>query len=335
MVDAPRRRVELLYPRRRIPAASGHAAATPDVGIGITITQDEDTGAFPIVTVTDGGPAASAGLQAGDVITAINGQDVTALSMSELRSLVRGEEGTTLSLTYRRGDTESTCTLTRGNIETEVVHAQLLDGGIGYVRIVNFDGGCAEKTIAAIEDLQAQGATSILFDVRNNPGGLKSELVDLLDYLLPEGEYSSRTPSTTREMTRFDTSDEAHLALPMAVLVNRESYSAAEFFAAALQEYEAAVIVGTQTYGKGYFQSALQLSDGSAINLSIGKYFTPQGKSLGGRRHHAGSRDLPEVTTKRLALPPEPWRFPTIPGVWGQFPPWTRKRLDTAGSHLL
>ena len=83
------------------------------VGIGITITQDEDTGTFPIVTVTDGGPASSAGLQAGDVITAINGQDVTALSMSELRSLVRGEEGTTLSLTYRRGDTETTCTLTR------------------------------------------------------------------------------------------------------------------------------------------------------------------------------------------------------------------------------
>ncbi len=250
------------------------------VGIGITITQDEDSGAFPIVTVTDGGPAASAGLQAGDVITAINGQDVTALSMSELRSLVRGEEGTTLTLTYRRGDTESTCTLTRGNIETEVVHAQLLDGGIGYVRIVNFDGGCAEKTIAAIEDLQAQGAASILFDVRNNPGGLKSELVDLLDYLLPEGEIFHTVDYAGND--EIDTSDEAHLALPMAVLVNRESYSAAEFFAAALQEYEAAVIVGTQTYGKGYFQSALQLSDGSAINLSIGKYFTPQGKSLAG-----------------------------------------------------
>ena len=187
-----------------------------------------------------------------------------------------GRGGDDLSLTYRRGDTETTCTLTRGNIETEVVHAQLLDGGIGYVRIVNFDGGCAEKTIAAIEDLQAQGATSILFDVRNNPGGLKSELVDLLDYLLPEGEIFHTVDYAGND--EIDTSDEAHLALPMAVLVNRESYSAAEFFAAALQEYEAAVIVGTQTYGKGYFQSALQLSDGSAINLSIGKYFTPRAR---------------------------------------------------------
>ncbi len=179
-------------------------------------------------------------------------------------------------LTYRRGDTETTCTPDPGNIETEVVHAQLLDGGIGYVRIVNFDGGCAEKTIAAIEDLQAQGATSIPFDVRNNPGGLKSELVDLLDYLLPEGEIFHTVDYAGND--EIDTSDEAHLALPMAVLVNRESYSAAEFFAAALQEYEAAVIVGTQTYGKGYFQSALQLSDGSAINLSIGKYFTPRAR---------------------------------------------------------
>lgn len=250
------------------------------VGIGITISRSEEDSVYTITDVTAGGPAAAAGLQCGDIITHVNTQDVTTLELTALRNLVRGEADTQVELTYLHDGETRTCTLTRTQIETTVVESQLLDNGLGYLHIFNFDGECANKTIAAIEALQAQGATGIIFDVRDNPGGLKDELVQLLDYLLPEGEIFHTIDYAGHE--QISTSDAAYLALPMAVLVNEASYSAAEYFAATLQEYKAAIIVGTQTYGKGYFQSALQLSDGSAVNLSIGKYFTPQGKNLAG-----------------------------------------------------
>ena len=136
----------------------------------------------------------------------------------------------------------------------------------------------AAETIAFVKDLIGQGAEALLFDVRFNPGGYADELVKVLDYLLPEGDLFRSVDYAGRE--EVDTSDASCVELPMAVLVNEDSYSAAEFFAAALQEYEWATIVGSQTYGKGNFQTAFYLSDGSMVNLSIGKYYTPGGKSL-------------------------------------------------------
>ena len=129
-----------------------------------------------------------------------------------------------------------------------------------------------------VQELQSQGATSLLIDDRNNPGGLKSELTDLLDYLLPEGiVFHTVNYAGEEEIIR---SDADCVDLPMAVLVNASSYSAAEYFACALQEYGVGTVVGEQTYGKGYYQVGLTLSDGSCINLSIGKYYTPNGESL-------------------------------------------------------
>ena len=166
----------------------------------------------------------------------------------------------------------------RRSIQTVVAEGQMLENQIGYVRIANFDTRCYDETAAAIDSLLAQGAKALIFDVRNNGGGYKNELVQVLDKLLPEGKlFISRD---YRGEERTDTSDAACIELPMAVLVNSESYSAAEFFAAALQEYDWAAVVGTKTVGKGNFQSAFTLSDGSMLNLSIGKYFAPSGKSL-------------------------------------------------------
>ena len=153
-----------------------------------------------------------------------------------------------------------------------------MEGDIGYVRINNFDRNCANHTIAVIEDLMEQGAASLLFDVRNNPGGYKDELVEVLDYLLPEGPLF-RMEFHDGE-TEVDYSDEDCVTLPMAVLVNEDSYSAAEFFAAAIQEYEAGKVVGARTCGKGYFQNTYRLSDGSAVALSSGTYYTPNNVSL-------------------------------------------------------
>ena len=154
----------------------------------------------------------------------------------------------------------------------------MLKEDIGLITIYNFNGNCAQETIGAIENLMAQGAQKLIFDVRNNPGGYAHELVKVLNYLLPEGKLFTTVDYAGN--THTDMSDANCLELPMAVLVNGNSYSAAEFFAAAMAEYDAAVVVGEKTSGKGYFQSTFQLPDGSAVGLSIGKYYTPQGKSI-------------------------------------------------------
>lgn len=248
------------------------------VGIGITISLTEDESGFEIIKVNSGGPAEEAGLLAGDVIVAIEGQSTAGMSTTDARNLVRGEAGTKVTLTVRRGDEVLEPEVERRTVQTPVAQAQLLDGNIGLVTIANFDERCSQETIAAIEQLLGQGAEALIFDVRNNPGGYKHELVKLLDYLLPEGplfrseEYSGKVS--------VDESDAACLDIPMAVMVNGNSYSAAEFFAAALAEYDAAIVVGQQTTGKGYFQSTFKLRDGSAAVLSIGKYTTPKGVNL-------------------------------------------------------
>lgn len=250
------------------------------VGIGITIIQAEDGSGLEVVEVQPEGPAMEAGMQPGDLITAIFDQSAAGMTTDEARNLVRGEEGTFVSITVRREEQELNLSVKRARIETVVASGQLLDGNIGLVTISNFDQRCAQESISAMEDLLNQGAEKLIFDVRFNPGGYAEELVKLLDYLLPEGNLFQTVDSMGRET--LDTSDEKWLDVPMAVLVNADSYSAAEFFAAALQEYEAAVIIGEQTSGKGYFQNTFPLVDGSAVALSTGKYFTPKGVSLEG-----------------------------------------------------
>ena len=247
------------------------------VGIGITI-KAEESGGIQVVAVTEGGPAEEAGVLVADVIIAVEGQSILGMELDDSKKLIQGEEITAVEITVLRGGEEKTVTVTRRAIRTPVVKAQLLKENIGLIAIYNFNSNCAQETIAAIENLMAQGAQKLIFDVRNNPGGYAQELVKVLDYLLPEGKLFTTVDYTGAERT--DMSDAACLELPMAVLVNGNSYSAAEFFAAAMAEYEAAVVVGEKTSGKGYFQSTFQLPDGSAVGLSIGKYYTPKGKSL-------------------------------------------------------
>ena len=248
------------------------------VGIGVTITLQEQDGGMRVEQVTAGGPAEEAGMQVGDIITEVEGESTLTLGMAGTRAKVRGEEGTSVALTILRGGERLTLTVERRSIETAVATYEMLDDQIGYVKIANFDTRCFDETSAAIDALLDDGAQALIFDVRNNGGGYKDELVKILDRLLPEGIlFQSEDYSGTKQTDR---SDAACIELPMAVLVNQDSYSAAEFFAAALQEYGWATVVGTKTYGKGNFQTAFTLSDGSMLNLSIGKYFTPNGRSL-------------------------------------------------------
>lgn len=246
------------------------------VGVGITIQVEE--GGFRIISVTPGGPAEEAGIQQMDLLIMVNGQDVRGMDTTEVRDLVRGEEGTKISMTVLRDESSVTMEVERRRVETVVADYEMLVGNIGLVTIYNFDLRCAQETIAAIEALLEEGAEKLIFDVRGNPGGYASELVEVLDYLLPEGEVFHTVSYNGKE--DIDYSDANYLDVPMAVLVDGNSYSAAEFFAAALQEYEAALVVGTQTCGKGYFQMTYRLSDGSAVALSVGKYYTPKGENL-------------------------------------------------------
>ena len=247
------------------------------VGVGITIQLRED-GYMDVMEVTIGGPAEAGGILAGDTLIAVEGQDCAELGLNGTRDLVRGEEGTDVTLTMRRGEQVLDFILTRAYFQTPVALYEMLEDSIGLITIENFDSRCADETIAAIEALIADGAVALVFDVRNNPGGYKTELCKVLDYLLPEGPLF-RSEYYTGE-TQVDESGPECLDMPMAVLVNSESYSAAEFFAAALSEYDAAVVVGEKTTGKGYFQQTYRLSDGSAVGLSVGKYCTPKGVSL-------------------------------------------------------
>ena len=248
------------------------------VGVGITVTLREDGTGADVIQVIKGGPAEEAGLLSGDVIVAVDGVYFDAADMQDLTLRIKGEEGTTVDITVLRNGTEIVFTVERRTIEVTVAEGEMLDEDIGLVTIYNFDARCAQESIKEIERLLASGAKSLIFDVRNNPGGYKSEMVKLLDYLLPEGVLF-RSEYYTGETTE-DRSDAKYLDIPMMVLVNSESYSAAEFFAAALREYDAAWVVGEQTCGKGYFQQAYDLSDGSAVSLSVGKYYTPKGISL-------------------------------------------------------
>lgn len=248
------------------------------VGIGITIRDRQDAAGLDIVSVAAGGPAEAAGILPGDILTAVEGQALADIGLKEGKKLVRGKEGTSVSLTVLRENAAMDFTVTRRRFETPVATYEMLDSGYGLIRIQNFESRCADETIAAIEALESQGAKGLIFDVRCNPGGYKTELVKVLDHLLPEGPLFRSVDYRGRE--ELDESDDRCVELPMAVLVNGDTYSAAEFFAAALQEYDWAVIVGQPTCGKGHFQSTFRMSDGSAVALSIGNYFTPQGKSL-------------------------------------------------------
>ena len=248
------------------------------VGVGITIQADPEGRGFLVLDVTDGGPAEAAGVLADDILTAVESTPTADMDINAARDMVRGEEGTFVQMTFLRDGRELTLSVERRRIETAVAEWQMLPGNVGLVKIVNFDQRCARETLQGIEELLGQGAEALIFDVRGNPGGYASEMVEVLDYLLPEGDLFRTVDYTGRET--LDTSDADFLDIPMVVIVNGESYSAAEFFAQALREYDAALVVGEKTCGKGYFQYTYELKDGSAVGLSVGKYFTPKGLSL-------------------------------------------------------
>ena len=267
-----------------IPAADFDAfqdnANNAYVGIGVSVTALEDGTGFLVAKVEPGGPADQGGMEVGDIIIQVEDQSVEGLTVSELSKRIKGEENTSVTITVLREGEGISLYLTRKRVETAVARGSMLNEHVGLVTITNFDERCADETISAIQKVLDQGADMLLFDVRNNPGGYVDELCRVLDYLLPEGNLIRMVGTDEKEETK--TSDETCVKVPMAVLVNADSYSAAELFAADLREYGVAKIFGEQTCGKGFYQNLFQFQDGSAVGLSIGRYYTSKGENLEG-----------------------------------------------------
>ena len=250
------------------------------VGIGVTVQATDDNSGLMVIAVQPGGPAEEAGVQVGDVIIQVDGESAQERTVTEISAMIKGEEGTVVSITVLRSGEGITMSMTRKRMETTVASSKLLNEHVGLVTIQNFDERCADETIAAIKALLNQGADMLLFDVRNNPGGYVDELTKVLDYLLPEGNLIRTVGTDGSDETV--TSDADCVKVPMAVLVNENTYSAAELFAVDLSEYGVARIFGQKTSGKGFFQQVFQFSDGSAAGISVGRYYTSQGNNLEG-----------------------------------------------------
>ena len=248
------------------------------VGVGITVNYEREEGLL-IVSVTEDGPASQGGLLPGEIITAVDGQSAAGEERWNAVSLIQGEEGTQVTLTVQGEDGQSReVPLTRARIASKSVTWKLLEDNTAVITVKNFYTGCGQQGQAAMAEAVESGAERIVFDMRNNPGGYITELTYFLDAVLPEGVIFRTTgPLGFEQKTR---SDSNCVELPMAVLVNGDSYSAAEFFAAELQETGWAIIVGTPTSGKGYSQITFPLVHGGALAISTNTYRTGEGVSL-------------------------------------------------------
>ena len=247
-------------------------------GIGVAVISTEDS--IRVNLVYDDSPAAQAGIEKGDYIVAAADLTVEADGADAVIDAIRGDEGTEVSVSVRKDGTDEVQELTmqRAVVTQKMAWGQMLDGSVGYIRIENFHDGAAAQFQDTLDGLLADGAQALVIDVRHNGGGRVKEMSEALDPLLPEG-----TIMTLRTKDGDETvysSDADMIDLPIAVLIDDQSISAAEFFAVALQEYDRATLVGTHTTGKGRAQQTFELSDGSAVNLSVEEYFTPNGNSL-------------------------------------------------------
>ena len=244
-------------------------------GIGMSIIKDESSGGYQIVSINTGSAAYNAGLGVGMVITGIDGEKVTDMDYDEVRTLIRSKMNKKFIINVGKKDEyEVDCASTY--VSTITYRKEKTDAG--YLQIRDFEAGCSDDCIAAIEDLLVQGIDSLVIDVRNNSGGLTTEVQALLDYLLPEGTLfylSTRTGDTVAY-----TSDAVCLSLPTVVLVNAGTYAEAEVFAAVMQDFQWATLMGNATTGMTRTQETLILSDGSAIRLSTKSYITASGVDI-------------------------------------------------------
>lgn len=250
-------------------------------GIGATVSANAETGVLSIVKPFVGGPAYEAGLLPGDVLYKVNGEEVTGEDITEVVGKIKGEEGTKVTVTIvREGETDPIdYVITRRKVEVPTIEYEMLEGKIGYIAISEFDEVTADQFRSAIADLEKQGEKGLVIDIRNNPGGLLDTVVNMLKRMLPKGMIVyTEDKNGNRDEYKSDGTEEFNK--PLTVLINGNSASASEIFAGAIQDYGKGTIVGTTSFGKGIVQSILPLSDGTAIKVTVSKYYTPKGRNI-------------------------------------------------------
>lgn len=252
-------------------------------GIGAALSQNAKTMEVTISKVYEGTPAEQAGLKDGDEIVKVDDYEATSMELSNLVKKIRGEEGTTVHLTiYRASDKSSfEVDVERKNVDLPSVNSQMLSGQIGYIQISEFQSNTAKQFKKVLKKLQEQDMKGLILDVRSNPGGLVTSVVDILDQILPEGTVVYTEDKYGKKETY--TSDASCIDYPLAVLVNENSASASEILAGAIKDYKYGTLIGTKTFGKGIVQTLFPLKDGSALKITTAKYYTPKGHYIHGK----------------------------------------------------
>lgn len=249
-------------------------------GIGAGLVQDAKTMEVTISKVYEGTPAEKAGLQNGDQIIKVDQYEATSMELSALVKEIRGDEGSFVNLQVYRESTGETfeVEVVRANVDIPSVSNEMLDDGIGYIQISEFQSNTAEQFRDAVKNFQKQGMQGMIVDVRSNPGGLITSVVEILDEILPEGTV---VYTEDKYKKRQDyTSDENCMKLPIAVLVNENSASASEIFAGAIKDYDYGTLIGKKTFGKGIVQTVYPLKSGDALKITTAKYYTPKGNYI-------------------------------------------------------
>lgn len=251
------------------------------VGVGVQVSQNIDTKVITVIKVFDG-PAKEAGIQDKDVITEVNGEDITTQDIDAVVDKIRGPEGTDVTITvYRSSDAQDhEYTMQRRAVENPTVESKMLENHIGYISVSSFYEVTGTQYIAAVQDLESQGMEGLIVDLRDNGGGLLDIAVEMLDYMLPEGKIVYTEDKEGNVTSQYSSDEEHQFTKPFVLLVNGYSASASEIFAGAIKDYGLGTIIGENTYGKGIVQRVFALNDGSAVKLTIAKYFTPKGNDI-------------------------------------------------------
>ena len=244
-------------------------------GIGVTFTKD-DNGEFLIVSVIDDTPAYKAGIRAGDTIEAVDGK--TYDDMNDIVAVIRGKEGTSLKLTYKRDDSKKTVTIVRDTIQIESVKSEIRKDNIGYIRISSFIETTAEDFKKALSEMESAKVKGMVIDIRNNGGGLVNEGLEVADELL--GKCTLVCYVDNKGNKTYSYSDKDKTDIPYVLLVDGATASTSEILTAAVKDNNGGKIVGTKTFGKGIIQNTSQFKDGSALKLTVMQYLSPDGNEI-------------------------------------------------------
>ena len=249
-------------------------------GIGVLVTANLETGFITVVVPFEGFPGANAGLLPGDAIIKVDGNNVSAEYLQEAVNMLRGEPGTAVNITIYRSYTNETFDINviREIITVPTVNHKMIDDDIGYLRITQFERPTFQQFVEALEDLQNSGMRGLILDLRNNPGGLLSTVVQITDLLVPEGTIVYTVDRHGRQVITPSGPD--HIGIPMLILVNGQSASASEVLSGAVRDHGVGQLVGTTTFGKGLVQNIFPLADQSALRITVARYYTPNGFTI-------------------------------------------------------